>query len=124
MFYRSNKLVQFTGRIYGSRLWFVSYMVKSYVDIAGRVFGSSLRSNLQVDCSGLLYVTSLQSTLLDRFTERVYGLSSRAEFTVQVYGTSLLVMFTGLVYWLSFVLTFRAEFTNPVFESCLTGQIG
>jgi len=46
MFYRSTKLVQFTGRVYGSWLWFLSYGVEFYVDFAGRVFGS----NLRVDC--------------------------------------------------------------------------
>ena len=75
------KLVQFTGRVYMSSLRLICYMFEFHVNFSGLIFGSSLRSNLRVFC-GNVYGTILRLTLLDRFTERFYGLNSRAEFKV------------------------------------------
>ena len=75
------KLVQFTGRVYRSSLRLICYMFEFHVNFSGLIFGSSLRSNLRVFC-GNVYGTILRLTLLDRFTERFYGLNSRAEFKV------------------------------------------
>jgi len=56
-----------------------------------RVFCLTLRLNLQVDSTGHVYETSLRSTLLDRFTDQVYGLSLRVSFSSRVYWSFLRV---------------------------------
>jgi len=94
------------------------------VDFTSRVSCLILRLNLQVDCEGRYYSTSLQSSLLDRFTSWVYGSSFWANFMGKVYGSTLLVMFTGLVYFLGFVLTFPSKFTNRVYKSGFTIRLG
>jgi len=81
-------------------------MTNFQVDFTSRVSCLSLQLNLQVDCMGCHYGTSLRSSLLDNFTSQVYGSSFRAEFTGQVDGSTLLDMFRGLVYLLGFCFDF------------------
>jgi len=50
MFYRSKRLVKFTGRVYGLLLWLIFYGVEFCVDFMCRLSGSHSRSNLRLHC--------------------------------------------------------------------------
>jgi len=62
-----------------------------------RVLDLSLRSNLQVNCCGRVYGTTLRSSLFDSLTSQVYKLPFCTEFTGRVYRLSLRVKFSGQV---------------------------
>jgi len=48
MFYSSNGLIKFAGRVYESRFLLIFYGVKFYFDLTVDYFDSGLYSNLQV----------------------------------------------------------------------------
>jgi len=89
MFYRSNRLVNFTCRVYGLCLWLIFYGVKFNVNFIGDFFGSSLCSILRVKCMFYVY----GSKLWNMFTGRVYRCYFGKHFTRSNFMSVLGVVF-------------------------------
>jgi len=67
VFYSSNGLIKFTGRVFGSWFLLIFYGVKFYFDLTVDYFGSSLYSNLQVKFVWCLNGWSLWNMLTAEF---------------------------------------------------------
>jgi len=97
VFYSSNGLIKFIGRVYGSWFLLIFYGVKFYFDLTVDYFGSGLYSNLQVKFVWCLNGWSLLNMLTVEFTSVISTHFTTLNF-ISIFEVVFLVWVFSLMY--------------------------